>query len=54
MASLAETENSLIEGALSLNISENPAAKKLLDVIVSILAQEYTQIAKENPEIFSK
>lgn len=54
MASLAETEKHLIEGPVSLNISENPAAKRLLDVIVLILAEEYIQIAKENPEIFSK
>ncbi|MBX7065615.1 MAG: hypothetical protein K1X28_00150 [Parachlamydiales bacterium] len=39
-----ETEN--------LNFSANPASKRLLDVIVSILADEYIQIAKENPEIF--
>lgn len=35
---------------ISLDYSENPAVKRLLDV----LAAEYTQIAKENPEIFSK
>ena len=39
---------------ISLNHSENPAAKRLLDVLVAILAEEYIQIAKENPEIFSK
>lgn len=39
---------------VSLNVSENPASKRLLDVIVSILSQEYIQTAKENPEIFKK
>lgn len=39
---------------ISLNYLENPAAKRLLDVLVAILADEYIQIAKENPEIFSK
>jgi hypothetical protein len=38
---------------VSLNYSENPAAKKLLDAIVSIFAEEYIQKAKENPEIFT-
>jgi hypothetical protein len=41
------------EGQVSLKHFENAAAKKLLDVLVSILAEEYTQKAKENPEIFS-
>ncbi len=39
---------------VSLNHSENPNAKKLLDVVVSILAEEYVQTARENPDIFSK
>lgn len=42
------------EASLSLSWKENPAAKKLLDVLVSILKEEYIQTAKENPEIFSK
>jgi hypothetical protein len=40
------------EREASLNCSENPAVKKLLDAIVSILADEYIQTAKNNPEIF--
>jgi hypothetical protein len=39
---------------VSLSWKENPAAKKLLDSLVSILSKEYIQTAKENPEIFSK
>lgn len=42
------------EASLSLSWQENPAAKKLLDVLVSLLKEEYIQTAKENPEIFSK
>jgi len=41
------------EVPISLNYTENPDAKNLLDVIVSILADEYIQIARENPDIFS-
>ena len=33
--------------------SENPDVQKMLDVVVSILAEEYIQIAKENPDVFS-
>jgi hypothetical protein len=31
---------------------DNPPIQKLLDVIVSILAEEYIQTAKQNPEVF--
>jgi len=39
---------------LGLNWKDNLSAQKLLDVIVSILAEEYIQIAKENPHIFKQ
>ena len=38
---------------INFNWQDNPAVKNLLDVISSILADEYAQIAKDNPEIFS-
>ena len=38
----------------SLDWQENPSAKKLLDAIVSILAEEYIETAKKNPDIFTK
>ncbi len=41
------------EEELDISFSVNPRSKRLLDVIVSILADEYIQAAKENPEIFS-
>ena len=31
---------------------DNASVQKLLDVVVSIMADEYIQIAKQNPEIF--
>ena len=33
--------------------NDNPFVQKLLDVISSIIADEYIQIAKQNPETFS-
>ena len=37
----------------NLSWKTNPAAKKLLDAIAQIIAEEYCQKAKQNPEIFS-
>ena len=31
---------------------DNPSVQKLLDVVASIIADEYIQIAKQNPEMF--
>ena len=33
---------------------DNPAVQKLLDVVVEILAEEYIEVAKHNPETFSR
>ena len=38
----------------SFNWENNPDIQKLLDVVASIIADEYIQIAKQNPETFSK
>ncbi len=46
-------ENSKTTLPISLNWSDNPSVKKLLDVVVSIIAEEYIQIAKQNPDLFS-
>ena len=56
MAPLVKATSDLTEeeSSLSLSWKENPAAKKLLDALVSVLVKEYTQTVKENPEIFSK
>ena len=37
----------------SFNWIDNSSVQRLLDVVVSIMAEEYIQIAKQNPEIFS-
>ena len=39
---------------VSLDWRDNPSVQKLLDVIVSIIAEEYIQIAKQNKDVFSK
>ncbi len=36
----------------SLTWVDNASVQRLLDVVVSIMADEYIQIAKQNPEIF--
>ncbi len=37
---------------ISFDWVDNSSVKTLLDIISSILAEEYTQIAKNNPEMF--
>lgn len=37
----------------NLNWKDNLSVQKLLDVIASIIADEYIQIAKQNPDAFS-
>ncbi|MFC1632424.1 hypothetical protein ACFL2I_07715 [Candidatus Omnitrophota bacterium] len=36
----------------TLNWNDSPSVQALLDVVASIIAEEYIQIAKQNPEIF--
>ena len=54
MAKPAEDFQDLQEHAFHLSLSwkENPSAKKLLDAIVSILAEEYLESAKKIPKSF--
>ena len=33
--------------------TDNPHVQKLLDVVAFIIADEYIQIAKQNPDVFS-
>lgn len=57
MANLAENIPDPIEEKsfqTSLDWKTNPSAKKLLDAIVSILAEEYIETAKHNPDIFTQ
>jgi len=37
----------------NLSWKDNPDVQKLLDVICEIIAAEYIQIAKQNPDVFS-
>jgi hypothetical protein len=38
----------------SLVWTDNSSAKKMLDLIVSLLKEEYIKVVRENPEIFSQ
>ena len=40
--------------SVCLNWKDNTDVQKLLDVVVEILAEEYIEAAKHNPEIFSQ
>ena len=51
---IAQTEkNSGITQPTSLSRVDNPSVQRLLDVVISIIADEYIQIAKQNPDLFS-
>jgi len=39
--------------SIGLNWTDNCSVQELLDIVVSIIAEEYIQIAKQNPDIFS-
>ena len=38
--------------SISLSYTDNPSVQKLLDTIADIIADEYIESAKQNPEIF--
>jgi len=42
-----------IRNDIVFNWMDNPSVQKLLDTIASIIADEYIQIAKQNPDTFS-
>ncbi len=48
----AEKNSEKTTQPISLIWVDNASVQKLLDVMVSIIAEEYIQIAKQNPEIF--
>lgn len=52
----AQTDKKIAPSAerISFNWQDSPSIKQLLDAISSIIAQEYIQIAKENPDIFQE
>jgi hypothetical protein len=45
-------KTSLKHENLRLNWQDSPPIQRLLDVIADIIASEYVQIAKQNPEVF--
>ena len=52
---LAKNEEKIIKKeAFSFSWKDSPSIQHLLDVISSILVEEYITIAKQNPEVFSK
>jgi len=53
MAIAQVKKNSKTTQPTSLSWSDSPSIQKLLDVVVSIMAEEYIQIAKQNPDLFS-
>ena len=53
MAIAQVKENSKTTQPISLSWSNSPSIQKLLDVVVSIIAEEYIQIAKQSPDLFS-
>jgi len=46
-------KNSEAESPTRSNWSDNPCVQELLDVVACIIAEEYIQIARQNPEIFA-
>ena len=49
-----QKDNKRIIKSISLNWTDNSSVRELLDVVVSILTEEYIQIAKQNPDVFSE
>ncbi|MBC8473959.1 MAG: hypothetical protein H8D54_04025 [Candidatus Omnitrophica bacterium] len=47
------SQPSVARNDIVFNWMDNPSVQKLLDVIASIIADEYIQIAKQNPDTFS-
>ena len=53
ITAIQEEEYTEIESSSSgLNYSDRSAVQKLLDTIAIIIAEEYIEKAKQNPEIF--
>ena len=43
-----------INQIISLSWVDNPSVQNLLDVVVSIIAEEYIDVAQQNPDLFKK
>ncbi|MFA5039614.1 MAG: hypothetical protein WC732_08055 [Candidatus Omnitrophota bacterium] len=47
-----EKKTSLEREGLMLSWKDSPPVQRLLDAIADIIASEYVQIAKQNPDVF--
>jgi len=47
------SQPSIARNDIMFSWMDNPSVQKLLDTIASIIADEYIQIAKQNPDTFS-
>lgn len=53
LATIQNEKDTKIENqSISLSYTNNPSVQKLLDTIANIIADEYIEKAKQNPEIF--
>ena len=52
ISKLEEEYTEIESSSLGLNYSDRPEVQKLLDTVASIIADEYIEKAKQNPEIF--
>lgn len=50
---LVENNNEKTNQTISLCWVENPEVQEFLHVVTSIIAEEYIEIARQNPDIFS-
>ena len=51
MTTAIEVSNCKID---TFSWQDNASVQKLLDAIASIIAEEYIQVAKKNPEVFAE
>ena len=52
--SRAEKKKEETNKTISLRWIDNPEVQELLDVVVSIIAEEYIDVAQHNPDLFKK
>lgn len=51
---LIEIKNKSVEDKVTFSWKDSYAIKRILDVISSILAEEYILVTKQNPDVFIK
>ncbi len=50
----AEKKKEETNKTISLRWIDNPKVQELLDVVISIIAEEYIDVAQQNPDLFKK